>query len=76
MFKFAIIVICLNSIDSILPQQVLSDSIPPSVVFVPKIDLSKVPSIPYKHQQGFFCDFEDKMNGNRKLLLNIGVGDQ
>lgn len=30
----------------------------------------------YQHQQGFFCDFEDNINKNRKLRLNIGVGDQ
>lgn len=31
----------------------------------------------YNHKQGFFCDFEDKMNKkNKALFLNIGVGNQ
>ena len=75
MFKLATIFLCFASSDSIPPKQVVKDSMQ-SVVFVPKIDLKQVPRIPYQHQQGFFCDFEDKMNANRKLLLNIGVGDQ
>ncbi|MCB9227842.1 MAG: hypothetical protein R2836_09760 [Chitinophagales bacterium] len=31
----------------------------------------------YQHKQGFFCDFEDKLNKkNKALFLNIGVGNQ
>lgn len=36
----------------------------------------KVERIKYKHPQGFFCDFEDKINRNNKINLNFGVGEQ
>ncbi|MCB9256904.1 MAG: hypothetical protein H6579_07235 [Chitinophagales bacterium] len=36
----------------------------------------QVERITYRHQQGFFCDFEDKINKNNKLRLNIGLGEQ
>ena len=33
-------------------------------------------SYKYNHVQGFFCDFEDNINKNKKIQLNLGVGKQ
>lgn len=29
----------------------------------------------YQYRQGFFCDFEDKINQGKKIRLNLGVGE-
>ena len=46
-----------------------------SIMFQPKQDLNSQ-SYKYNHVQGFFCDFEDKVNKNKKINLNVGVGEQ
>ncbi|MGB1018425.1 MAG: hypothetical protein ACPGVH_05115 [Chitinophagales bacterium] len=46
-----------------------------SIMFVPKQNLN-TNSYKYKHIQGFFCDFEDKVNKDNKININVGVGAQ
>lgn len=46
-----------------------------SIMFQNKAEI-EARKIRYQHQQGFFCDFEDRINKNRKINLNIGVGAQ
>lgn len=48
-----------------------------SIIFVNKnIDNFQIERISYRHEQGFFCDFEDKINKKNKIRLNLGVGEQ
>lgn len=46
-----------------------------SIMFKTQAELN-VNSYKYKHVQGFFCDFEDNINKNKKINLNFGVGKQ
>lgn len=39
------------------------------------ISLMHIESFQYQHKQGFFCDFEDKINKNKKIIFNFGVGE-
>jgi hypothetical protein len=41
-----------------------------------QMNQANIDKIKYRHQQGFFCDFEDQINKGRKMNLNIGVGEQ
>ena len=52
------------------------DSIPPKSIMFKKSQDAQLNAIRYQHQQGFFCDFEDRINQNRKLNINLGVGEQ
>jgi len=40
------------------------------------VEAKQIKSFKYKHIQGFFCDFEDKINRKNKININIGVGKQ
>jgi hypothetical protein len=55
--------------DSILKDTVVS-------VMFKKADVRIIEKVTYRHSQGFFCDFEDRINKNRKMKLNLGVGEQ
>lgn len=46
-----------------------------SIMFKTESEL-KLNSYKYNHIQGFFCDFEDNINKNKKIQLNLGVGEQ
>jgi hypothetical protein len=76
MIKFGFIIIFqVFSNDS---TTVLSDTImqPPSVVFKTSSPSNiNTEHLRYKYRQGFFCDFEDKINQGKKLRLNLGVGE-
>lgn len=56
------------------------DSIPQdsvqSIMFKSNLSQPQVNRLIYRHEQGFFCDFEDQINKGRKLNLNLGVGEQ
>ena len=57
-------------------QNVVIDSLEvKSIMFQNKAEI-ETRKIRYQHQQGFFCDFEDRINKNRKINLNLGVGAQ
>lgn len=56
-------------IDTILPS---SNSILFKSAEVPNINSNQ---LKYHYRQGFFCDFEDKINKGKKMRLNLGVGE-
>lgn len=58
-----------------LQDTVESDTVK-SVMFKPTLTQPHVDRLIYRHEQGFFCDFEDQINKGRKLKLNLGVGEQ
>ncbi|MGB1247387.1 MAG: hypothetical protein ACPG4Z_00770 [Chitinophagales bacterium] len=76
----------MNNLGLIILTFVMSDSttvsvedtlvVKESVVFRKNDDNSTTMKYQYKHQQGFFCDFEDKISEKRKININLGVGDQ
>ena len=55
--------------DTILPESIM-------LMKRNSLFLNPINNIKYLHQQGFFCDFEDKISKNSKLFFNLGVGDQ
>lgn len=55
------------SIDTVIQSQ--------SIMFKSESEKS-LNTYKYKHTQGFFCDFEDNINKNKKIQLNLGVGEQ
>lgn len=57
------------------PQDSVSKDTVVSVLFK-KSNAVEVDKLVYQHRQGFFCDFEDRVNKNRKMNLNVGVGEQ
>lgn len=57
------------------PQDTVRQDTLVSVLFK-KVPAPEVNKLVYRHSQGFFCDFEDRINKNRKLNLNVGVGEQ
>ena len=59
-----------------LPQDSLQRDTTQSIMFKPSLNQPQVDRLIYRHEQGFFCDFEDQINKGRKLNLNLGVGDQ
>ena len=61
---------------SSFPQDSILKDSSVSIMFKKAPLNADVDRIKYRHQQGFFCDFEDKINKERKMNLNIGVGDQ
>ena len=58
------------------PQDTIQQDTAKSVMFKPKLTQPHVDRLIYRHEQGFFCDFEDQINKGRKLKLNLGVGEQ
>ena len=56
--------------------QQATDSIPVKSIMFQSESKSDLKNYRYQHTQGFFCDFEDRINQNRKVKLNIGVGEQ
>ncbi len=72
MFKLFFITISCFPQDSLVQDTVLK----PSILFMKKESVNKIQSYKYQHQQGFFCDFEDKISKNKKVFINLGVGDQ
>lgn len=58
------------------PQDSMTSDTSVSIMFKKELSSKDLSKIEYRHQQGFFCDFEDRINKSRKLNLNIGVGDQ
>lgn len=58
------------------PQDSLAQDTLVSVLFKSNIENERLNTYQYRHTQGFFCDFEDRINKNRKMQLNLGVGDQ
>lgn len=70
--------VLLFSISFFQVDRVATDSIPQtSILFIKNHDsYLQVPKFIYQYQQGFFCDFEDKINKNNKMQLNIGVGGE
>lgn len=57
------------------PQDSIQKDSVVSVMFK-KSNTLKIDRVVYQHSQGFFCDFEDRINKNRKMNLNLGVGEQ
>jgi hypothetical protein len=50
--------------------------LPASVVVKQHSDLYiNTDPLRYQYRQGFFCDFEDKINKGKKMRLNLGVGE-
>lgn len=47
-----------------------------SLIFLRTQSIPQINKVEYRHQQGFFCDFEDQINKGRRFNLNIGVGEQ
>lgn len=47
-----------------------------SIMFLQHSPATTLNKIEYRHQQGFFCDFEDEINKGRRINLNLGVGEQ
>ena len=58
------------------PQDTIQQDTAKSVMFKSPIIQPQVDRFIYRHEQGFFCDFEDQINKGRKLKLNLGVGEQ
>lgn len=63
---------------SFFPQDSLQRDtiVPPSIMLIKKNENNTIKTLKYQHQQGFFCDFEDKISKNKKVFINLGVGDQ
>jgi len=59
--------------DSLVQDSV---SLQPSILLIKKKDVGEVATYKYEHQQGFFCDFEDYISKNKRVFLNLGVGNQ
>lgn len=74
MIKLLCILGCFSQ-DTLATQPILPSSQEKSVVFL-RSDSTVLKGIKYRHTQGFFCDFEDKINEKRRLNLNLGVGNQ
>jgi hypothetical protein len=70
MLKLFVLALCVYPQDSIVKDTTIS------IMFKPSKTQEQLDKIVYRHSQGFFCDFEDRINKNRKLNLNVGVGDQ
>ncbi|MFT4969960.1 MAG: hypothetical protein ACI9O4_001712 [Chitinophagales bacterium] len=58
------------------PQDTIQRDSTKSILFMRQMNQANIDKIKYRHQQGFFCDFEDQINKGRKMNLNIGVGEQ
>tara|TARA_B110000037_G_C16930810_1_gene428501 strand:+ start:510 stop:722 length:213 start_codon:yes stop_codon:yes gene_type:complete len=58
------------------PQDTIQRDSIKSILFMRQMNQANIDKIKYRHQQGFFCDFEDQINKGRKMNLNIGVGEQ
>jgi hypothetical protein len=71
-FLFGTILAFTFQTDSLMLDTVIESK---SIMFKTKAELN-VNSYKHKHIQGFFCDFEDNINKNKKIQLNIGVGKQ
>lgn len=52
------------------------DSVQQKSIMFRKSITKQTKTIKYKHSQGFFCDFEDKINAQRKININLGIGNQ
>lgn len=52
------------------------DSLRAKSIMFQKNEVKTTKAIRYSHSQGFFCDFEDKINEKRKININLGVGNQ
>lgn len=53
-----------------------TDTVPVKSIMFRSAEAKTAKAIRYQHTQGFFCDFEDKINEKRKLNINLGVGNQ
>jgi hypothetical protein len=59
----------------IFPQDSIQKDSVVSIMFK-KTNTLEIDRLVYRHSQGFFCDFEDRINKHRKMNLNLGVGEQ
>lgn len=76
MFKLLLYTTLVLQTDSLPKDSVYNYNL--NILFKQKAPQSiNIQHFKYNYQQGFFCDFEDKLNKKSKSInLNIGVGEQ
>lgn len=57
-------------------ETIRADTLQVKSIMFQNNEAKQTKAIRYQHSQGFFCDFEDKINEKRKININLGVGNQ